>query len=393
MPYCRIVVAALCATAVWWGCALSAQPIDSVLLAVDRDGNAALVDPLPLRSDFVSPLFQLAFGDSVMDPRNAAGATRMSDGRILAAIEPLDGPWSLFELDPVARRLIKLTELEGVLSSIAADDDGNLFGVTFEPARLVRIDPSSGNFTPIGPILHLQGSVSSFQRGWASLWFDADRDRLLYLFFNHDEDPTGALALDPNGGVPTVLTHELNDDHRAEQLVFLDEMLWALSGGSFTALDVEDDHLGHAGSFNVSASTLFGNRGLAARTLAIDVGEDLVCIPTSTALCLGPGRAYRVSLDWQDPGDGEVSAARVIVQSDESGMFWFVDPSNIEAQVKILDACGVNGHRWVFGSASTDLAFTLRVREMATGIERSYSSPPATAADAITDAAAFPCDS
>lgn len=372
----------------------SALSAESVLLALNDDGETALADPAPLRSTFVSPSFFLAYEEGVLEPRTGAGATRTTDGRVLAAIEPIDEPWGLFELDPVARRVTRLTVLEGSLSSLAADDEGHLFGVTFKPARLVRIDETDGSFTAIGPVLHDQGATASFKSSWSSLWFEAERGRLLYLFANHDDAPIGAAALNPDTGVSTPLTHELSLSHRAEQMVVLDGQLRVLSGAAWTGLEVGEDHIEHGGNFfSVSTSTLYGNRSLAPEILAIDVAPDLLCVPSRTALCLGPDRGYRVTLDWHDPFENEVKPARALVQSDESGMFWFVEPSNIEAQVKVLDACGVNGHRWVFGSASSDLAFTLRVTEMATGLERTYTSPPATAADAITDASAFPCGS
>ena len=53
--------------------------------------------------------------------------------------------------------------------------------------------------------------------------------------------------------------------------------------------------------------------------------------------------------------------------SDESGLLYFFDRDNAEILIKVLDGCGVNGHRWVFVAPVTDLALNLEVREVSTG--------------------------
>ena len=57
--------------------------------------------------------------------------------------------------------------------------------------------------------------------------------------------------------------------------------------------------------------------------------------------------------------------------------------------VKVLDGCAINGRYWVFGSAGTDLNYSVNVTDMATGRERVYrrnrSNP------LIGDVVSFPC--
>jgi poly(3-hydroxybutyrate) depolymerase len=114
------------------------------------------------------------------------------------------------------------------------------------------------------------------------------------------------------------------------------------------------------------------------------------CTPSPTALCLAGGR-FRVEVDWTAGGTG--GAGRVVpVGSDGSGLFWFFDPANWEMLVKVLDACAVNGHRWVFAAATTDVAFSLRARDEATGDAWRFDHPGGEPAPAITDTAAFPCE-
>lgn len=114
------------------------------------------------------------------------------------------------------------------------------------------------------------------------------------------------------------------------------------------------------------------------------------CTPSPTALCLAGGR-FRVEVDWT--AGGTAGAGRVVpVGSDDSGLFWFFDPANWEMLVKVLDGCAVNGHRWVFAAATTNVAFSLRARDEVTGTAWRFDHAGGEPAPAITDTAAFPCE-
>ena len=58
--------------------------------------------------------------------------------------------------------------------------------------------------------------------------------------------------------------------------------------------------------------------------------------------------------------------------------------------IKVLDACGVNGHRWVFVAPVTDLAFNLRV-ESPDGEVWTHTNRLGQTADAASNTSAFPC--
>ena len=98
---------------------------------------------------------------------------------------------------------------------------------------------------------------------------------------------------------------------------------------------------------------------------------------------------FWVSVDFQGhsgpPGVGHLVAGR----SEDSAIFWFFQPDNWEVMVKVLDACGVNGHYWVFAAATTDVEYNLTVWDLYTGQASSYFNPLGQAAPAVTDTAAF----
>jgi len=74
--------------------------------------------------------------------------------------------------------------------------------------------------------------------------------------------------------------------------------------------------------------------------------------------------------------------------TDNSGYFWFFDPSNPELLVKVLDGTPVNGHFWVFLGGLSDVAYTVTITDRFTGKERTYTNTPGTLAS-HADTAAF----
>lgn len=112
------------------------------------------------------------------------------------------------------------------------------------------------------------------------------------------------------------------------------------------------------------------------------------CVPTATRLCLQKGR-FAVELDWKDHQDRVGVGSGVNHQTTDSGLLWFFGEANWELLVKVLDGCGVNGHFWVFAAAATDVEYTLRVIDLATGEDMMYSNALGQASSAINDTEAF----
>ncbi len=110
------------------------------------------------------------------------------------------------------------------------------------------------------------------------------------------------------------------------------------------------------------------------------------CLAGPDTLCLDGGR-FRVEVDWDSPsGSGRGKAIR---ETDQSGMFWFFGPENLEMLVKVLPACPVNGHYWVFLAATTNVAYELTVTDTATDTSKTYSNALGDIAEPRLDSAAF----
>ena len=98
---------------------------------------------------------------------------------------------------------------------------------------------------------------------------------------------------------------------------------------------------------------------------------------------------FRVEVVFTDPRTATAALAQSLVLTLDTGAFWFFDPSNLELMVKVLDGRAVNGHFWVFYGGLSDLDYTLRVTDTATGTQRSYANPRHHLASAA-DLDAFP---
>jgi hypothetical protein len=114
------------------------------------------------------------------------------------------------------------------------------------------------------------------------------------------------------------------------------------------------------------------------------------CVPGETTLCLRAGGRFRVTTTWATQA-GASGQGRVRPLTVDTGAFWFFKPANIEAVVKVLDACRMNQRFWVFAAGLTDVAVTLTVEDTVAGGSRTYPSPQGTAFQPVQDTAAFHC--
>ncbi len=124
----------------------------------------------------------------------------------------------------------------------------------------------------------------------------------------------------------------------------------------------------------------------ANRTNTTQLGT---CTPTATSLCLEQGR-FRVESTWRTPA-GETGDGQAVALTDASGTFWFFSPENVEALVKVLDACNLPGFEnfWVFAAGLTDVEVTIRVTDTVSGEVKEYANPQSTPFLPIQDTQAF----
>ena len=95
-------------------------------------------------------------------------------------------------------------------------------------------------------------------------------------------------------------------------------------------------------------------------------------------------------IDWWTLEGGAGDGVVVREGTDDSGMFWFFDSTNWETLIKVLDACALNEHVWVYGASTTDVGYRIVVTDTVTGQVREYRSALGAPAPALTDSAAFP---
>jgi hypothetical protein len=84
---------------------------------------------------------------------------------------------------------------------------------------------------------------------------------------------------------------------------------------------------------------------------------------------------FDVAVSLIDPITFETRQATGVPLSGDSAYFWFFDATNIELVVKVLDGRLVNGHRWVFYGALTDVEYTITVTDRISGKSKSYHNP------------------
>jgi hypothetical protein len=192
------------------------------------------------------------------------------------------------------------------------------------------------------------------------------------------------LGTEPSGNVeilwPGGVRNRLRDLRAGENFVFPE-----------IPCDFGDEFVDPAGyriCVNESLDALF-NAGVLGATERQRLDESAFsCAVSGTILCLNH-RRFQVKVNWADFA-GRSGPGRVLpLGLGDSGLFDFFDPDRIELHVKVLDGCAENNHYWVFAAASTNVAYTLEVTDMATGETRTFSNPLGHVAEAVAETQAF----
>ena len=136
--------------------------------------------------------------------------------------------------------------------------------------------------------------------------------------------------------------------------------------------------------------------------VAVSIGEETTytqvtlsnkrtCFPTATSACLNEGR-FRAEVSFVDhvgnPGIGQVAP----FGTDESAIFTFFAPENLEILVKVLRGCEINDRFWVFTAGLTNVEYEIKVTDTLTGATMEYLNEAQHTAETVTDTDAFVCN-
>jgi photosystem II stability/assembly factor-like uncharacterized protein len=114
--------------------------------------------------------------------------------------------------------------------------------------------------------------------------------------------------------------------------------------------------------------------GTSAGVFSAPLGQIAVsCVAGAETLCLN-GRRFSATVTWSFEGSNR-GVGQAFPVTDNTGAFWFFDPTNLELVLKVLDGRSVNGRFWVFAASLTDAGFTLTVTDTLTGAVRTYMNP------------------
>ena len=97
-----------------------------------------------------------------------------------------------------------------------------------------------------------------------------------------------------------------------------------------------------------------------APTKVRDPSPAASCTDSGISACLGRGR-FHVEATYSVNGVEGQAKERDAMLGEDGAIFYFFDPGNPELLVKVVNGCWLNDHYWVFGSAATDLAYTIRI--------------------------------
>ncbi len=128
--------------------------------------------------------------------------------------------------------------------------------------------------------------------------------------------------------------------------------------------------------------------GISERVLP---DADPACFAVNT-MCLQQQR-FRVEVRWQD-GSGHSGTGFAAPRSNDSGLFYFLDPDNTELLFKVLNGCRSNNHFWVFAAGATAVEFTVTVTDTERPLNpgtnpKRYFNPLGKPAAPIQDTQAF----
>ncbi len=131
-----------------------------------------------------------------------------------------------------------------------------------------------------------------------------------------------------------------------------------------------------------------GIRALFAATSEEE--QQASCRASDTRGCLAANR-FQIEASYAT-NQGQAGAARLAALGNDTAYLTFFQDDNVEAMVKVLDGCAVNGHRWVFLGGLTNLEVEVRVTDTVSGETRTYHNAQGRPMQPVQDTRAFACE-
>jgi PKD repeat protein len=148
-----------------------------------------------------------------------------------------------------------------------------------------------------------------------------------------------------------------------------DSWFWDFGDGSTSNSPNPVHSYANPGGYPVTL-TVTSSRGSAT-------SSRILSVTASETLRLMNSHPFDITLTARDPRTGTTGTGQVVSQNDIYGTFSIPaitgNAGNPEVIVKMVDASGIGQSYWVFYGALTDLTYTLSVREVATGMTKSYN--------------------
>lgn len=100
---------------------------------------------------------------------------------------------------------------------------------------------------------------------------------------------------------------------------------------------------------------------------------------------------FEVGVTWRGfaPDDPVRFARASDLRTDDSAIFFYLNPDNLEFLIKIVNGCPENDRYWVFFAGTTNVEFTVTVTDTLANETKDYFNPLGQPADAVTDTRAF----
>jgi hypothetical protein len=112
------------------------------------------------------------------------------------------------------------------------------------------------------------------------------------------------------------------------------------------------------------------------------------CLPSSQEICLNDDR-FKVQSHFLTSA-ADAGAASTVKLTGDTGYLFFFSSSNVEAVVKVLNACSPPFNRyWVFAGGLTDVRTVITVTDTQRNAVKTYINPQGTPFQPIQDTSAF----